>query len=214
MRFSHLIILILVISSCVRSLDINKAYRPLIGLQPLDGFEKTLMDSISHSLKNTYGYRVVILQDQKLPLRAFVKIKSPRYRADTLLKYLSRIKPDSLDFIMGLTTKDISTTKRDKKGYIKQPESKYLDWGIFGLGLKPGRTCVVSSCRIYNKDHAKFIDRLTKVCVHEFGHNLGLKHCPNEKCVMQDALETITTIDSGSINLCTDCKRQINIVEN
>jgi archaemetzincin len=211
MRLSRLIILFLAIASCAKSVDTQKGYRPVIGLQPLDGFEKSLMDSISVSLKKTYGYRVVILQDQKLPIQAFISIKTPRYRADSLLRFLLRTKPDSVDFIMGLTKKDISTTKRDRNGHIKQPESKYRDWGIFGIGLKPGRSCVISSCRIYTRDYSKFIDRLTKVCVHEFGHNLGLKHCETEKCVMQDAVETIKTVDSESIYLCAHCKREINL---
>jgi archaemetzincin len=210
MRIFCIIILFLGITSCSRSVDFQTEYRPLIGLQPLDGFDKGLMDSISVSLKNTYGYRVVILQNQKLPMHAFIRIKTPRYRADSLLRFLLRIKPDSADFIMGLTKKDISTTKRDYKGHIKLPESKYLDWGIFGIGIRPGRSCVISSYRIYTKDYSKFIDRLTKVCVHEFGHNLGLKHCESKNCVMQDAAETIKTVDSVSIELCDLCKKQIN----
>lgn len=43
---------------------------------------------------------------------------------------------------------------------------------------------------------AKYIERIKKICIHELGHNLGLKHCEfHEKCVMRDAAETIKTID-------------------
>jgi archaemetzincin len=213
MRLFNIIFIAILMTSCTRSVDIEKGVQPLIGLQPLDGFDKNLMDTISNSLINIYGYRVVILENQRLPLHAFVRIKSPRYRADSLLRHLLKIKPDSIDYIMGLTNKDISTTKREHNGHIKQPETKYLDWGIFGLGFKPGRSCVISSYRIHDRDYAEFIERLTKICVHEFGHNLSLDHCQSEKCVMQDAAETIKTIDSVNIDLCTKCKRKINAAQ-
>lgn len=36
-------------------------------------------------------------------------------------------KVDSLDFILGLTSKDISVTKKDKRGKVKNPTYKYGD---------------------------------------------------------------------------------------
>ncbi len=212
MRLTHIIFATLLIASCGRSIEIEKEAHPVIGLQPLGGFDKAFMDTISNSLKSIYGYRVVLLENQKLPDHAFVHIKSARYRADSLLRYLLKIKPDTIDYIMGLTNQDISTSKRDRNGRILKPESKYLDWGIFGLGFRPGKSCVISTYRIYDKDHAKYMNRLKKVCVHEFGHNLGLNHCKNEKCVMQDAEETIKTVDSENLELCGACKSRIEIL--
>jgi archaemetzincin len=209
MRIFIVIITAVLLASCIRTGDKNKEVQPLIGLQPFDGFERNLMDTIAKSLNKTYGYRVELLEYQDLPKHAFVTIKSPRYRADSLLRYLLTIKTDSIDFIMGLTDQDISITKRDSNGHIKHPETKYRDWGIFGLGICPGKSCVISSYRIHDKDYAKFIDRLMKVCVHEFGHNLGLKHCKTDKCVMQDAVESIRTVDSETLDLCPKCQRKI-----
>ena len=213
MRLTRIIITAIFITSCIRSINLEKEDHHIIGLQPLDGFDNILIDSISNSLKTVYGYRVVILENIKLPSRSFVQIKTPRYRADSLLRYLLKIKPDTIDFIMGLTNQDISTSKKDQYGHIKQPESKYLDWGIFGLGFLRGKSSVISSYRIRDKEYTKFIKRLTKVCVHEFGHNLGLNHCQTAKCVMQDAAETIKTIDSENIDLCAKCKRKLNAAQ-
>ena len=53
-----------------------------------------------------------------MPTTAFVNIKSPRYRADSIIKIQNRNCPDSLDFVLGLTTKDVSVTKKDKNGNI------------------------------------------------------------------------------------------------
>lgn len=52
--------------------------------------------------------------------------------------------------------------------------------------------------------------RLRKVAVHEFGHNLGLPHCPNKNCVMTSAAEKLTTIDNEKLALCKNCKKIIN----
>ena len=126
-----------------------------------------------------------------------------------LLKYLKSIRPDSIDFMLGLTATDISTTKKDKLGRIKQPKSKYEDWGTFGLGYRPGSACVVSSYRLSKPN--KTIERLQKVVVHELGHNLGLKHCTSKlNCVMDDAAETIRTVDAGHITLCDKCKNVLD----
>jgi archaemetzincin len=57
----------------------------------------------------------------------------------------------------------------------------------------------------------QFVARLKKVSCHELGHNFGLPHCPNKTCIMQDAAETIKTIDNVSLHLCDECKAKIGI---
>lgn len=47
--------------------------------------------------------------------------------------------------------------------------------------------------------------RITKVVLHEIGHNLRLKHC-----FMTDAVEWIVTVDNAGIVLCQSCKPQID----
>lgn len=54
-----------------------------------------------------------------------------------------------------------------------------------------------------------FFSRLKKICIHEVGHNLGLPHCTTNKCVMQDAVETIKTVDNESEELCAECRLKI-----
>lgn len=199
-----LFIILLTSISCKNSSD--SAHKTVL-LQPYKGFSSALVDSIKASIGTTYGFRVVIADETALPSTAFVNSKSPRYRADSLLKYQLTIKPDSIDFIVGLTHKDVSTTKKDKNGNILQPESKYADWGIFGLGYRPGKSCIVSTYRLGTSDKKLQINRLKKVCNHEIGHNLGLPHCTeNDSCVMRDAAESIKTIDNVKEILCNSCK--------
>ena len=155
-----------------------------LGIQVYEGFDPGLTESIRRSVQQTYGIPVYLLPSRELPKNAFVNLKSARYRADSLLLDLKRSKPDSIDHLLGLCSKDISTTKRDLYGKVKEPAARYQDWGVFGLGYRPGPACVVSSFRLMREPKEKFVTRLSKVCIHEFGHNLGLAHCKNPQCVL------------------------------
>lgn len=180
-----------------------------VGIQPIGKFQSSLVDTISNTLQRTYGVKIVIMPEIKMPKEAFVNIKTPRYRADKIIKIAKQTKPDSLDYILCLTAQDISTSKTDSMGRIKEPKSKYEDWGIFGLGYRPGPTCVVSSFRLMKTTHVNFVERLKKVSVHELGHNLGLPHCESKYCVMTDAAEKISTIDNEQLKLCDACKKKL-----
>ena len=182
---------------------------PLVGIQPYEQFSPALADTVAHAIERCYGFKTVVLPSQALPESAFINVKAPRYRADTLLNHLRRMKPDTLRYMLGLSQKDISTTKRDYLGQIKKPASKYTDWGIFGLAFCPGKSCMVSTFRLKHASTKVFVGRLRKVAIHELGHNLGLPHCPDKQCVMQDAVETINTVDNAPEKLCDICRNEI-----
>lgn len=182
----------------------------VVALQPFSGFPTELIDSVESAIQRFYGFQTILLDPISIPENYFVNVKSPRFRADSLIHYLKKTKPKGIDYVIGLTTKDISCTKRDKHRKIKTPENKYSDWGVFGLGYRPGPSCIVSTYRIFSAVKLKNIERLQKVCLHELGHNLGLPHCPNEDCFMRDANETIKTIDFVEVNLCANCNARIH----
>jgi archaemetzincin len=181
-----------------------------IALQPFGNFDASLQDSVLSSIERTYGFEVVALPSRELPKSAFIHVKSPRYRADSIIRILKREKPNEYDYIIGLTSSDISTTKKDKNGNPLEPKSRYQDWGIFGLGFRPGPSCIASTYRLKTNDSGLLIERLKKVCNHELGHNLGLPHCESsDKCVMKDAAESIKTVDNVYLTLCADCSSKI-----
>ncbi|MCB0648165.1 MAG: matrixin family metalloprotease [Saprospiraceae bacterium] len=182
----------------------------VIGIQAIGKTGLDEIDTVKIVLEKVYGREVIVLPPQTLPDFAFINIKSPRYRADSLLYFLRKSKPNEVDMVMGITDSDISITKKDADGNIKQPTSTYKDWGVMGLGFCPGTSSIVSTHRLGRSDKKRFIDRLKKIAVHEAGHNMGLQHCTSKECVMKDAAETILTIDEVRLELCDQCKRKLN----
>jgi len=44
--------------------------------------------------------------------------------------------------------------------------------------------------------------------VHEIGHTLGLQHCPNVGCLMEDAEGKVATCDR-EYDLCAECRARL-----
>lgn len=186
-------------------------HRPLVLLvQPLGEVSQSHIDSVAGALEQEYRARVHIASPLPLIPRAYTIIRSPRYRADTLIAWLRDVKPDTVDHIIGLTDQDISHTKYAVDGSIKEPRTKYRDFGIFGSGYVNGPSCVISTYRLGNGSEQRFFDRLCKITVHEVGHNKGLPHCAEATCVMRDAVERIASIDAAERSFCANCRKRID----
>lgn len=166
-------------------------------LQPLGDVSTKTTEIVREALATTYGVELRTGPHRELPTDAFYKPRK-RYRAEVLLDHLDGWMPADCDRIVGITHKDISTTKGEVK-----------DWGILGLGRVAGESCVVSSFRVRKKLGAVPADeRLARVAIHELGHTLGLDHCPNESCLMEDAQGSVVTIDRET-HLCERCLRAL-----
>ena len=190
-----------------------KSKETVIGIQPFGDVKQGEIDSVQTAIANMYSLRVEVLEPIPLPKEAYTEIRYPRYRADTLVQWLSENKPDSVDIVVGLTNKDISITKyKDAaRTKIKDPTWQYRDFGIYGLGRIGGSSCVVSSNRLRkNGTEKQFFVRLCRIACHEVGHVLGLKHCPEKACLMNDANEKISTIDNSTGTLCEKCWSKID----
>lgn len=175
-------------------------------IQPLGKVPQRMIDSVATAIAREHRATVHVAVARHLPSSAFTTIRTPRYRADTLIAWLRSVKPDSADMIIGLTTVDISITKYGSNGEVRSPASKYKDFGIFGLGYVGGPSCVVSTHRLGSPKRDLFYDRLKKIATHEIGHNRALPHCSDGACVMCDAAESIYTIDLASSSLCRACR--------
>lgn len=206
-KINKLILFTLLISLLSCNQKISK--ETVVGIQSYRGFSASKTDTIAKTIATYYNVKTVVLPVKELPKSAFTNYKAPRYRADSLIKIQNRLLADTLSYVLGLTDKDICITKYEKDGSIKKPINRYTDFGIMGLAYCPGKSCVVSTFRLQHKDSKIHFSRLKKVAVHEFGHNLGLPHCSNKKCVMTDAVESVGTIDHANLDLCLDCKKRL-----
>ncbi len=174
-----------------------------LALVPFGDVDQEAIATVTEAIVRVYGWKVEVTEPRELPKQAWYAPRK-RYRAEKLLDYLNDHMPGGADKIMGLTRKDISTTKGD-----------IFDWGICGLAESPGTASVVSTYRIKKKlgkgtkaqKKERYVKRLVDLATHEFGHTLGLPHCPNEGCVMEDAKGTVLTFDHSTGKLCEDCAR-------
>lgn len=158
-----------------------------IDIQPFGDFSNNHIEYVYKELLKIYP-NIKINKSIELPKNAYYKERN-RYRADTLIRYLSVITPKR-HVTIGFTNKDISQTK----GTIN-------DYGIMGLGYKPGKSCVVSTFRLSKE---RQLIQLFKLSIHELGHTQGLPHCPVKTCFMRDARGKNHTDEEK--DFCQKCK--------
>lgn len=142
----------------------------IISIQPFSDISQDKVNYVVNELKKVYS-KVEVKQPIPLP-NCCKNYDKTRYRADSLIRYLKNSTPKGY-LTIGLTTKDISTTK-----------GKDADFGIMGLGYRPGNSCVASLFRLKGENR---LEKLYKVAIHELGHTNGLPHCPVKTCLMRDA---------------------------
>ena len=166
-----------------------------IYIQPLGNVSPAYIELVKKSVKSFYGINCTV--QPKIGITTDILSKNTkRVDANKLLK-----KYNSERNTLIITEYDICHFKNKLK-----PE-----FGIFGLGLRPGKTCVISTFRLKrNATQQKTLERLEKVVLHEIGHNLGLVHCTNHKeCMMNDANGTILQVDHEKVWFCAKCREWI-----
>ena len=175
------------------------APKVIVAIQPLGHVDHAILEEVQAGILSLYDAEVRLLPQRELPADAYYKPRA-RYRAEKILDFLLGLPQSGADKVIGVTQRDISTTK-----------GEYEDWGIFGLGLVGGRACVISSFRLHKgpKGPELFKARLTKVANHELGHTFGLDHCPTVNCLMEDAAGSIQTVDRETGDLCPTCRAKL-----
>lgn len=190
MKYYFLVFLLVVFSCKQEKKGSNGNYgavQKVIVIQPLGSFKMQQAQKVFAEIK-TINPKVVLRSNISFPENSYYKPRN-RYRADSIIKSLkNNIGKDSV--IVGLSNSDISTTKNG-----------IMDWGVMGLGYKPGTACVVSDFRLSVKNKNR---QFYKLVLHELGHTAGLPHCKIKTCLMRDA-EGGNPLDQEK-KFCKDCK--------
>lgn len=186
MKYCFLFFLFIVLS-CTNRKNENSNNQKVIVIQPLGSFKTEQAKKVFEEIK-AINPKVVLRSNISFPENSYYKLRN-RYRADSIIKSLKdNIGKDSV--IVGLSNSDISTTKNGIK-----------DWGVMGLGYRPGKACVVSDFRLSVKNKNQ---QFYKLVLHELGHTAGLPHCAIKTCLMRDA-EGGNPLDEEK-DFCNDCK--------
>ena len=177
------------IFSCEKSKDnaVKNGEEITILIQPFEDVKPKQLTEISENIRKIYP-KIKILKPIKFPQNTYYEPRN-RYRADSIIKYLRTKTPNNC-VTLALTNKDISVTK-----------GKVADFGVMGLGYRPGNACVASSFRLNTKNKN---EQFYKIAIHELGHTQGLKHCPEKTCFMRDA-EGENHTDEET-DFCKNCK--------
>ena len=118
-RYFLLIFVITCTGSCVRK-DIT-AHQSIIAIQPLDNCNQATIKFLSANIEKFYGCRVVLLPSKDMPFSFFNDSKSPRYSADSLLKFLASEGVDSINYVLGVTEKIFLPRREMTKATSKSP---------------------------------------------------------------------------------------------
>lgn len=213
-------LLVMLLASCGAGESTKKTERTYIPFIPhekqkillvcSDKVAKKYSDTVELHLEKAFGLEVEQVKSAALPKTLLSQVNKDRYRADSILRYMRRTYSGKALKVIMLTHHDISTTKYSdfKHKVIKKPAYRYKDWAIFGLGSCPGECCVVSVKRLWARRGGEktFLNRLKNISVHEVGHTYGLPHCAELRCVMNDANETILTVDRSTGLFCEKCR--------
>jgi archaemetzincin len=167
----------------------KKEEKPAITIliQPFKDIQPESVEIVAEGIKKVYP-NVKVLAAIDFPENTYYKERN-RYRADSIIKFLSSKTKEGFVMI-GLTSKDISATR----GKIK-------DFGIMGLGFRPGKACVASKFRLSKENQD---EQFYKIAIHELGHTQGLPHCPEKMCFMRDAEGKNPT--NEETDFCKKCK--------
>ncbi|AZA90519.1 archaemetzincin-like protein [Chryseobacterium nakagawai] len=188
--FAYLLFLFLMFSCSEKQGNVKvQKQKPAITIliQPFRGIQSEKVKTVAEGIKKVYP-NVKVLEAIDFPGNAYYKERN-RYRADSTIKFLNTKTREGFVTI-GLTSKDISVTK----GKIK-------DFGVMGLGYRPGKACIASDFRVNKKNSD---EQFYKIAIHELGHTQGLPHCPEKMCFMRDAEGKNPT--NEETDFCKKCK--------
>ena len=139
-----------------------------IYILPMGKISGPVTEAVSVALAGTFGKETVVRDEIPLPIYAYDRFRQ-QCNSTRILEEFSTLDLDGM--VLGIVDVDL---------YVPG-----LDF-VFGEADAENGLAVVSITRLKEDapDGGVFLSRVIKEAVHETGHLYGLRHCPDEKCVM------------------------------
>jgi archaemetzincin len=168
-----------------------------VTLIPIGSDDEKLMKMLKNFLSVLTDMDVRIGEGMEIPRYAYNQGRD-QYHVETILENLA-YRHSGGDFILGIGDFDLYM-----KGYNFVFGHSNL---IIGVG-------VMSTMRLWpsfygnGEDASVARKRILTTATHEIGHLLGLFHCRNQGCVMNDS-RSIAEMDSKNFDFCKRCLKAI-----
>jgi len=169
----------------------------MIHLLPIGGVSRSILESLTTSLKKVYKVPSVIHEPVSLPASSYDPERG-QYSSSPILKSLARFKATltQVERVLGVVRVDLFA---DDLNFV------------FGEADPKEGVAVISLWRLrpeyygHAADKALYRQRILKEAVHELGHTYGLGHCPDPACVMHFS-DRIQDTDKKSVSFCANCE--------
>lgn len=172
---------------------------------PIDLRDRRILNEIADGLSKVFSGSLCLISKSILPIPRKAYNASRRQYLSTIIlncvkDYAERNRNKStFNRILGVTDVDLYA-----------PGLNF----IFGEAELLGEAAIISLYRLRPEFYGEqpnrdlFTERAIKEAIHEIGHTLGLRHCPNPTCVMHFSLH-IGMTDRKRREFCHGCRRKI-----
>lgn len=165
--------------------------------------ESGSIEILQNGLKLHLGWNVKHVGKVEIPSQSYNPFRRQFNSSLILDRIKKEFKAKDFAFVLGITEVDLYA---------------YGLNFVFGEADPVEKVCVISTFRLkpefYGKKSNKnlFEKRLLTEAVHEIGHLLNLKHCPNPACVMFFSNSILDTDRKGFL-FCNKCKSKLSTLE-
>ncbi|MFP4081902.1 MAG: archaemetzincin family Zn-dependent metalloprotease [Candidatus Aminicenantes bacterium] len=168
-----------------------------IHVVPLDDIKDWVLGEVSSHLDETFHCRVEISPPMKIPPDAYHPQRKQFFSSRILNALHRSLSAHQKGKVLALADVDL---------YV--PSLNF----VFGEAELGGKFAVISLSRLRQsfyglpENRTLFLERTVKEAVHELGHTFGLRHCPNQECVMHFS-NSLSDTDRKSPSFCSRCQR-------
>lgn len=163
-------------------------------ISPIRIYDSELLDEIQDTVREAFGYPVVISSILEDITFAYYQGRS-QYQSTIILKRLAELAPVDILKVVAVTRVDL---------FI--PILTY----VYGEAQLGGKACIVSTHRLGGDKATPFTEkklreRLSKEAIHELGHTFNIRHCKDPLCIMHFC-RTLGDVDRKSDQMCRYCR--------